>query len=223
MTICVVEGIIGAGKSTFCQRLGSLIGTNCILMREPDERQGNPYLEDYYEDPNKWAFTMQMHLLHERWRLYQEAKQQSEIGFTVIMDRFLWGDFAFARTVHSLGIMSDREFETYKKCYSNIIKYVEPPEAMIYLHVNPHIAFQRVKRRMVETPTRECENSVDLKYLQTLERFVTDTLEASRMVFGSSQMGYLNVQWNEQDPSEKKWNMTLVEAMEMINYYRLAS
>lgn len=221
MTICVVEGIIGAGKSTFCQRLGQTIGANCVLMREPDEIEGNPYLDDYYKDPKKWAFTMQMHLLHERWRLYQMAKRQSEVGFTVIMDRYLWGDFAFAQTVHQLKIMSDREFETYQKCYSNIIKYVKPPEVMIYLQVNPHVAYQRVKQRMIDTPTRECEKEVDLMYLRTLEKNVTKTLDSSRIVFGSQELGYMNIAWSTQNPSDQVWDRTMTDVMELINYYRL--
>ena len=117
--------------------------------------------------------------------------------------------------------MSSREFDTYKKCYSNIIKYVKPPEVMIYLQVNPHIAYQRVKQRMVDTPTRECEKGVDLMYLRTLETHVTKTLDSSRIVFGQQELGYMNIPWSTQNPSEMVWDRTLNDVMELINYHRV--
>jgi deoxyadenosine/deoxycytidine kinase len=91
MTMYVaVEGIIGAGKSTLASFLAKKMDWR--MLAEPID--GNPLLAKFYEDPKRWAFTMQIRMLHERYRLQQVAAHDHQ---PCILDRSLPGDRVFAK------------------------------------------------------------------------------------------------------------------------------
>ena len=98
--LIIVEGNIGAGKSTFAQHLARALDGEYL----PEPADGtNPYLEDYYRDPARWAFEMQMFLLTRRYRAqkYAQGKVRHKGGF-VVLDRSYYGDVCFAN-VHEYG------------------------------------------------------------------------------------------------------------------------
>jgi len=68
-----IEGIIGAGKSTFSREIASRL--NLRLVEEPVET--NPYLEKFYQDPKQYAFGMQVFLLHKRYAMQQLASYEA--------------------------------------------------------------------------------------------------------------------------------------------------
>jgi len=170
--VIIIEGLIGSGKSHLSRELGTALGPDTLTLLEPDEKnEANPYLADYYGDPKRWSLTMQMHLLAMRYRMHLHAQWHAlQSHGHAILDRSYFGDTAFARLQLRLGLMSQREFDTYATLYHAMTASVMLPSICIRILVSPETANQRVGRRMEAETGRKCETAIDLDYLRGLER-----------------------------------------------------
>lgn len=163
--LIVIGGLIGAGKSTLVDNLDG------IKFFEPVE--SNPYLSLYYSDPYKYCFPMQMHLLHERYRMIREAYYRSiSSSQDVIMDRSIYEDFCFASLGRKSNYMSDLEFATYCKAHEDYCADLIPfPDLMIYLESSIDTLIDHIKQR-----DRECEAGIMKDYLEKLNAEYTAIL-----------------------------------------------
>mgnify|MGYP001178665118 FL=1 len=168
--VTIVEGIIGAGKSTFSKELSQALGEDTLLLLEPDEKDNaNPYLSSFYENQSRWAFTMQVHLLQARYKMHLNAQWHSINGNgNAVLDRSYFGDTAFARLQIKNGSMSENEFETYRNIYHSMTSTVLLPNFCVHLMVNPIVAIDRIKARMEKETGRKCETTIDVGYLYNL-------------------------------------------------------
>jgi len=177
--VIIIEGIIGAGKTTFSNLLANEL--NGLWLREPDEKNGNPYLEKFYTNQTRWALTMQLHLLNMRYRMHLNAQwTHINMNKNVVIDRSYFGDTAFARLQLNNGSLTVDEFNTYTMCYQNMTSNVLLPQICIYLDIKPEIASERISKRMAIETGRICENAIDIDYLKKLEieeKHVIDTLQ----------------------------------------------
>ena len=154
-----IEGLIGCGKSTLVTNL--CIKRNYVPFFEPVET--NPYLEDYYKDPKRFAFTMQVHLLWERYKMFQNAYYRSLQGEVCVLDRSPQGDYAFALVQDMDGYFTKNEFTTYQNMNKILHSQMASSDLMIWLDISPKEAVERIKKR-----SRECECSIPLEYLEHL-------------------------------------------------------
>lgn len=155
--LIAVAGLIGAGKSTLVTNLDG------NKFYEPVET--NPYLDLYYKEPEKYCFPMQMHLLHERYRMIRNAYYQSLAGKDSIMDRSIYEDFCFASLGHTSHYMSDLEFQTYCKAHEDYCSDLIPfPDLIIYLKANISTLLEHIKQR-----NRDCETGLMAQYLELLQ------------------------------------------------------
>ena len=193
--VTVVEGIIGAGKSSFSKELAEALGDDTLYLREPDEKDnGNPYLADFYEDQERWAFTMQTHLLQERYKMHLHAQWHAMTsGGNAVLDRSYFGDTAFARLRVKTGAMTMREFQTYQSIYHAMTASVLLPSVCVHLQVSPEVSGERIRRRMEERTGRSCESAIDLSYLYSLQR------EENHMVDTLRKQGVqiISIPWDE--------------------------
>lgn len=165
--LIIIEGNIGAGKSTFAKILAERL--NGVCFAEPDEKT-NPYLADYYKDPARWAFDIQIYLLSKRYRMHQEAQTTilNRKDKFIVMDRSYYGDVCFAQVQKQLGYFSDRDYATYLALHTDMKTHVLPPTMAIFLDVNADVCKSRISKRMSEKAGRRCESSIDLSYLTSL-------------------------------------------------------
>jgi deoxyadenosine/deoxycytidine kinase len=157
-----VEGIIGAGKTTFAREIAKRL--NLRLIEEPVE--SNPYLERFYEDPKRYAFGMQVHLLHRRYAIQQLASFEATGagGFGgAVLDRSLSGDRVFAKLHMQEGNIDPLDFDTYEMAYNLMARTLLPPTLLVFLDIQPETAFARMQAR-----NRSAEAGVPLDYLQKL-------------------------------------------------------
>ena len=190
--VIIVEGIIGAGKTTFSKLLADEI--NGLWLKEPDEESGNPYLSEFYKDPKRWALTMQLHLLNVRYRMHMNAQWQSmNMNMNVVLDRSYFGDTAFARLQIKNGSMSEDEYNTYSLAYHNMTSNVLLPNICIYLDIKPKISAQRINKRMEIQTGRKCEDVIDINYLEMLE------IEELNVINVLEKQGVyvMRIDWNE--------------------------
>jgi deoxyadenosine/deoxycytidine kinase len=202
--VIVLCGLIGSGKSTLSKELAEVLGANTLWQSEPDEKGGrNPYLSDYYTDPVRWATIMQMHLLSYRFRQHKQAQWYSlSTGYDSVTDSSYYQDTAFARLQLKMGLMSEREFETYKSLYQAMTASVMLPTICIRVLVSPETCNRRLLSRMEIETGRKCETAIDLDYLRKLEQ------EIDHMVGVLRRQGVtiLDVPWDEDrnSPEERR-------------------
>lgn len=166
--IVSILGLVGAGKSTLVNKLAS--NNSYTVFEEPVDN--NPFLSDYYKDPNRWSFTLQVYYLWERYKQVQEAFMKSMKGETVILDSSIYSDFAFAMLQHDRGYFTDDEYNTYTNMHRIITAQTAYPDITIWLQLSPEQTLERIKER-----SRDCESEIPLKYLKSLNKAYQSVLE----------------------------------------------
>ena len=102
-----VAGNIGAGKTT----LTEMLSKHYKWIPNFEDVDHNPYLNDFYEDMNRWSFNLQIYFLNSRVRQLVEIQKGTE---TVIQDRTIYEDAnIFAPNLHEMGLMTKRDFDNY--------------------------------------------------------------------------------------------------------------
>lgn len=159
--IISIEGIIGAGKTTFGQSLYEYLlkHTNCPV-RFYQEPFNQDLLIQFINNPQKYAYTFQLYMLTRRQLNFELARQFEGIS---IIDRSLTGDYVFAHLQNELGNINDEEFAIYKQLYQQFQSFI--PDKIIYLNVSTDIAMHRIKTR-----DRDGENAYTTEYLTNLYR-----------------------------------------------------
>lgn len=208
--VVIVEGLIGGGKTSLSRELAQSLGPNTLVLFEPDEKNNaNPYLSDYYNDPKRWAFTLQVHQLQARYRMHLHAQWHAMQGSgNAVLDRSYFGDTAFARLQHKLGWMTDRELETYSSMYHAMTAQVLLPNICVRVLVSPETCNHRIAKRMESETGRACEQAIDLDYLRDLDH------EIDHMVGVLRQQGVavLDVPWDT-DRDSPEARLSAVEGL----------
>lgn len=159
-TICISGGI-GAGKTTFSKNLSQLL--EYTLFEEPVNE--NPYLADFYEDQETYAFPCQVAFLASR---FSQLSRMTGAHHGIIMDRSAHEDVIFARHLFESGVMDHRDFLTYMKMFESLTENIsnKVPDIIIYLDVDPKILMKRIKSR-----GRACEQDggVTEDYIRMLQ------------------------------------------------------
>jgi deoxyadenosine/deoxycytidine kinase len=162
-----VAGNIGAGKTT----LAGLLAKHYRWMPHYEDVDENLYLNDFYNDMQRWAFNLQIYFLNSRFKQIIDIRKS---GKTVIQDRTIYEDAEiFAPNLHSMGLMSTRDFKNYKSLFDMMTSLIQPPDLLIYLRASVPTLVNQIQKR-----GREYENSIRLDYLKQLneryENWVSD-------------------------------------------------
>lgn len=162
--VVAIEGIIGSGKSTLCER----VRRDLNLYYVPEPVEDNPYLDLFYADQKRWALHMQMWLVSRRVRSIIEARN-TIAGSTwrgLLIDRSILGDRVFAELHHAKGNIDDDMWPIYDDFFANMALVTSPPDVMVYLNVDPEKAIERIANR-----GRVSERGgVTVDYLRDLKR-----------------------------------------------------
>ena len=156
-----VAGNIGSGKTTLTRLLAQHYGWAPMY----EDVDVNPYLSDFYNDMQRWSFNVQIYFLNKRLRgIVDIARSQQN----VIQDRTIYEDAEiFAANLHSMGLLSSRDFENYKSLFDIMISLVRPPDLLIYLKSSIPTLVSQINKR-----GREYESGIRIDYLQGLnERY----------------------------------------------------
>jgi len=152
-----IAGNIGVGKTTFADIVSKHFGWKPYYESVAD----NPYLNDFYRDMHRWSFNLQIYFLHHRFAGQVEIKS---INCGVIQDRTIYEDVEiFARNLHEMNFMTDRDWNTYKDLFSNMAQFLRKPDLIIYLRASTDILLSRIKNR-----DRNFERDISPEYLHSL-------------------------------------------------------
>ncbi|RNC84219.1 MAG: ATP-binding cassette domain-containing protein [Winogradskyella sp.] len=156
-----IAGNIGAGKTT----LTKLLAKHYKWEAQLEDVVDNPYLDDFYNQMERWSFNLQVYFLNSRFRQVNQIQQS---GKDIIQDRTIYEDaFIFAPNLHAMGLMTNRDFENYSSLFELMESFVKGPDLLIYLRSSiPNLVAQIHKRG------RDYENSISIDYLSRLnERY----------------------------------------------------
>lgn len=156
-----VAGNIGSGKTT----LTTLLAKHYNWDTHFEDVEHNPYLNDFYDDMQRWSFNLQIYYLNSRFTQIQEIKTSEK---SVIQDRTIYEDaYIFAPNLHSMGLMTTRDFENYFSLFNLMDGFISAPDLLIYLRATVPTLVNQIQKR-----GREYEESIRLDYLKRLnERY----------------------------------------------------
>ncbi len=156
-----IAGNIGAGKTSLTKMLARHYKWEPYFESVDD----NPYLSDFYDDMERWAFNLQIYFLSNRFKQIIEIRRS---GKTIIQDRTIYEDaYIFAPNLHALGLMSTRDYENYVNLFHLMTTLVEPPDLLIYLRASVPKLVEHIQKR-----GRDFENTISIEYLTRLnERY----------------------------------------------------
>ena len=177
-----VEGVIGAGKTTLCTMLGETLGGNTVLERFEE----NPFLKDFYRDPERYAFQTQIFFLLTRYR------QQRELFQADLFHRFILTDYIFEKDkIFAYLNLQDEELKLYETLVNSIEHNVPTPDLVVYLQSSP----ERLMRN-IRTRGRSFETDIAESYIRDLNeaynyfffRYKTTPL----LIVNSTQIDFVN-------------------------------
>jgi deoxyadenosine/deoxycytidine kinase len=150
-------GNIGCGKTTLASKLAKHYGWKALLESVDD----NPYLRDFYKDMSRWAFHVQIFFLNSRFKQVNDIRLSNEI---TVQDRTIYEDaYIFAANLYKSGHINERDYQSYLDIFNSMIKFVQPPDLLIYLKADIPKLVQQIQKR-----GRDYEDAIRLDYLKNL-------------------------------------------------------
>ncbi len=153
----VIEGNIGAGKTSFVQRFSLEINAKALYERFED----NAFLPKFYAEPDKYAFTLEMSFLADRFHQLREEQddRQSLFSSGIVSDYFLMKSLIFARST-----LGEDEYRLYRDIFEIIYQRLAKPDLYVYLHKTPDTLLKNIAKR-----GRSYEKDITADYLKNLE------------------------------------------------------
>jgi deoxyadenosine/deoxycytidine kinase len=164
----IIEGNIGAGKSTFLKMISTYLTINPVF--EPHEQwqhvggDGENLLDKFYTDIQRWAYTFQTYAFVTR-VVEQEKQRKANPDAVHVIERSVYSDrYCFAKNCFEMGVMSALEWKLYQEWFEwLVVGYTPKPSGFIYLKTDPNVCYERLLKRK-----REEETSIGLDYLIAL-------------------------------------------------------
>jgi deoxyadenosine/deoxycytidine kinase len=133
-----IEGVIGVGKTTLARMLSDKLGARLVL----EKFEENPFLPNFYEDPEHYAFQTQIFFLLSRYRQQQELFQADLFHSHIVSDYIFEKDKIFAYLT-----LRDDELKLYENLLATIEKTIPPPDLVIYLQSSNDRLMTNIKKR----------------------------------------------------------------------------
>ena len=190
-----IEGTIGVGKTSLANLLSEKLGAKLVL----ESFEGNPFLSDFYDDPERHAFQTQLWFLLQRYQQQQELRQIDMFQNLVITDYMFVKDRLFA----SLNL-SEKEMSLYDTVANMMEKNVIHPDLVIFLQADTDTLMKNISRR-----GREFEKNLSEDYLDALNQVYNEYFfryqDTPLVIINTNNIDFVN---NNEDLEE------------MINYIR---
>ncbi|AVI50209.1 MAG: deoxynucleoside kinase [Flavobacterium sp.] len=180
-----IAGNIGSGKTT----LTRLLAKHYKWKAHYEDVEDNPYLDDFYNQMERWSFNLQVYFLNSRFRQILDIR---ESGKNIIQDRTIYEDaYIFAPNLHAMGLMTNRDFENYRSLFDLMESVTKGPDLLIYLRSSIPNLVQQIHAR-----GREYENSISIDYLSRLneryEAWIQEYDKGNLIVFDVDNINFVD-------------------------------
>ncbi|MDR3094819.1 MAG: deoxynucleoside kinase [Bacteroidales bacterium] len=178
-----IAGNIGSGKTTLTCLLSKHYGWEAHY----ETAENNPYLDDFYDDMQHWSFNLQIYFLNERFGQIQKIR---ESGLNVVQDRTIYEDaYIFAANLHAMGLMSMRDYKTYRSLFDKMTEFIQPPDLLIYLRASVPTLVRQIQKR-----GRAFESGIRLDYLGKLndryEKWISQYLSGNILTINVDEIQF---------------------------------
>ncbi len=199
----IIEGNIGAGKSTFLKLLQNKLPEVNIALEPVHDWQkkvyGQSLLANFYQNPQRWAYSIETFAMMCRVRDHLVNQQEKE---TIFIERSIYsGHYCFSQNGYENGFMTTLEWQLYCKWFEFLIPgKCNPPQGFIYLSVRPDVAYKRIKKR-----NRLAEKKITLAYLKQIHQKHEDFLIHKKDILPDlQQVPVLQLDCNQEFESDDK-------------------
>ncbi len=152
----VIEGNIGAGKTTLASRIANQFNAHLILEKFAD----NPFLPKFYDDPAKYSFPLELSFLASRYKQLKEELVPQDL-----FKSFSVADYYFMKSlVFAASTLTGDEYSLYRQIFYIIYGSLPKPDIYVYLHLSPERLIENIKKR-----GRNYEQSITRDYLQKIQ------------------------------------------------------
>lgn len=180
-----ISGNIGAGKTT----LTKLLAKHFNWTPQFEDVDRNPYLDDFYNNMEQWAFQLQIYFLGSR---FGQVKEIRESGKNIIQDRTIHEDaHIFASNLHDMGLLMTRDYENYLTVFNLMNSFVQAPDLLIHLDANISTLVKQIQMR-----GRDYESSISIDYLNRLndkyETWINSYDEGKKLIINVDNLDFVN-------------------------------
>ena len=181
----VIEGNIGAGKTTLTTKIAEDFNAKTVLERFAD----NPFLPKFYKDQNRYAFPLEMSFLADRYQQISDDLAQFDLFKDfVIADYHIFKSLIFAKVT-----LAEDEVRLYKTLFDIIYKEMPKPDLYVYLYQNTERLLQNIKRR-----GRSYEQEIPAEYLEKINNGYLDYIKTQKdlnvLIIDVSELDFLKNQ-----------------------------
>ena len=155
-----IEGPIGVGKTSLAELLSKELGARLVL----EDFEDNPFLPDFYNDPERFGFQTQLFFLLQRYRQQQDLRQVDMFQKLLITDYMFVKDRLFA----SLNL-DDKEMHLYDTVANLLERNIIRPDLVIYLQADTDVLMRNIAKR-----GRNMESNVTWEYIDALNQVYTE-------------------------------------------------
>jgi deoxyguanosine kinase len=177
-----IEGPIGVGKTSLAQALGLRIGARIVL----EDTDSNPFIARFYQDPEKYAFPVQLYFLLTRYNQQRQLAQQDLFAQATVTDYLLAKDRIFAR----LNLDPD-ELVLYEGVYRLLDGQLARPDLVVYIRARVEVLAERLRKR-----NRTFERHISMEYLDRVSAAYRDFFfyydETPLLVVDSSEIDFVD-------------------------------
>lgn len=162
-----IEGNIGAGKTTLASMMSVDFNARLILERFAD----NPFLPKFYEDPKRFAFTLEMSFLADRYqRISDDLSQLDLFSDFIVSDYDIYKSLIFSKIT-----LEPDEFKLYRTLFKLMYKDIAVPDLYIYLYQSSEQLKSNIKKR-----GRDYEQQIELEYLEKINSGYLEFLKSQK-------------------------------------------
>lgn len=163
-----IEGNIGAGKTTLAHLLSKRLNARLVLEQFAD----NPFLPKFYENPQQYAFPLELFFMAERYKQLKELIHTKDLFHSITVSDYLFTKCLLFAKVN----LSDEEFRLYHKLFDIIRQQLIQPDILIYLHVPVQKLQKNIRKR-----NRPYEQSIADDYLFRIQETYTNYIRQHNM------------------------------------------
>ncbi len=182
MQYLVIEGNIGAGKTTLAKMLAKETNAKLLLEQFAD----NPFLPKFYENRERYSFPLELSFLADRYNQIKKEALNLDLFHPIIIS-----DYYFQKTsIFARNTLNDDEYRLFRKIFDIVSESVPKPDLYVYLHMNEENLLHNIKAR-----GRDYEKDIHAGYLEKIKQsyfgFFKQTLDFPILVIDTNNIDFV--------------------------------